>query len=119
MVRGLDLFRERFREFEGSFILIGGAACDEWFTASGLVFRATKDLDLVLVEECRRNVGRCAPKHIRQDQDAFGASHAFKRLFDHGGRHVDIIVPSQRNGRDVMDLTHNHFRRIQKLEHRE
>lgn len=51
MVRGLDLFRARFREFEGSFVLIGGAACDEWFTASGLVFRVTKDLDVVLIIE--------------------------------------------------------------------
>ncbi|MEO8350692.1 MAG: hypothetical protein ABI680_03115 [Chthoniobacteraceae bacterium] len=51
MVRGLDLFRDRFREFEGSFILIGGAACDEWFNAEGLEFRATKDLDLVLIIE--------------------------------------------------------------------
>jgi hypothetical protein len=51
MVRGLDLFRERFRNFEGAFILIGGAACDEWFSAQGLTFRATKDLDLVLIIE--------------------------------------------------------------------
>jgi hypothetical protein len=48
MVKGLDLFRERLREFEGSFTLIGGAACDEWFTAQGLPFRATRDLDIVL-----------------------------------------------------------------------
>ena len=51
MVKGLDLFRERFRDFEGSFTLIGGAACDEWFTAQGLPFRATKDLDIVLIIE--------------------------------------------------------------------
>jgi hypothetical protein len=51
MVRGLDLFRDRFREFEGSFILIGGAACDEWFVSLGLEFRATKDLDIVLIIE--------------------------------------------------------------------
>jgi hypothetical protein len=51
MVRGLDLFRDRFREFEGSFILIGGAACDEWLGSEGLVFRATKDLDIVLIIE--------------------------------------------------------------------
>lgn len=29
MVKGLDIFRERFRTFEGSFTLIGGAACEE------------------------------------------------------------------------------------------
>jgi hypothetical protein len=51
MVKGLNLFRERFREFEGSFTLIGGAACDEWFTTQGLSFRATKDLDIVLIIE--------------------------------------------------------------------
>jgi hypothetical protein len=51
MVKGIDIFRERFRPFEGSFTLIGGAACEEWFTALGLAFRATKDLDLVLMIE--------------------------------------------------------------------
>jgi hypothetical protein len=45
------MFRDRFRPFERSFILIGGAACDEWFTRQGLAFRATKDLDIVLLIE--------------------------------------------------------------------
>lgn len=49
MVRGLDIFRERFRPFQGMMTLIGGAACDEWFTTVGLTFRATKDLDLVIM----------------------------------------------------------------------
>jgi hypothetical protein len=49
MVRGLDLFRERFRPFHGLMTLIGGAACDEWFTTNGLTFRATNDLDLVIM----------------------------------------------------------------------
>jgi hypothetical protein len=51
MVRGLDLFRNRLGSFEGSFVLIGGAACDEWFTIQGLPFRTTKDLDIVLLIE--------------------------------------------------------------------
>lgn len=51
MVKGLDIFRERFRAFEGAFMLIGGAACAEWFTTQGLQFRATKDLDTVLMIE--------------------------------------------------------------------
>lgn len=49
MVIGLDLFRERFRPYLGSMTLIGGAACDEWFTTNGLTFRATNDLDLVIM----------------------------------------------------------------------
>ena len=51
MVKGLELFRERFRSYEGSFVLIGGAACHEWFAAEGLTFRPTKDLDIVLIVE--------------------------------------------------------------------
>lgn len=49
MVKGLNLFRERFRPFQGLMTLIGGAACDEWFTTNGLTFRATNDLDLVIM----------------------------------------------------------------------
>jgi len=49
MVKGLDVFRERFRPFQGFMTLIGGAACDEWFTTNGLTFRATNDLDLVIM----------------------------------------------------------------------
>lgn len=51
MVKGLDLFRERFREYEDAFVLIGGAACHEWFAQQGAEFRATKDLDIVLIVE--------------------------------------------------------------------
>ena len=31
MVKGLDTFREYFKEFEEQYILIGGAACDILF----------------------------------------------------------------------------------------
>lgn len=31
MVKGLNIFRDCISGFEGSFILIGGAACDLWF----------------------------------------------------------------------------------------
>ncbi|MFZ4683378.1 MAG: hypothetical protein ACOYMS_12805 [Terrimicrobiaceae bacterium] len=51
MVKGLDIFREHFRQFEGFFTLIGGAACVEWFDAEQMEFRATDDLDLVLMIE--------------------------------------------------------------------
>jgi len=51
MVKGLDLFRERFRAFEGAFVLIGGVACHEWFAKQGVEFRPTKDLDIVLIVE--------------------------------------------------------------------
>lgn len=50
-IRGLDVFQEHFRNFEGAFLLIGGAACDDWFDSQGLTFRVTDDLDMVLILE--------------------------------------------------------------------
>lgn len=52
MVRGLDLFREHFRDFADRYVLIGGTACDLIMNEAGLQFRATtKDLDIVLCVE--------------------------------------------------------------------
>ena len=51
MVNGIEIFRARFRQFTGDLTLIGGAACDEWFTSQGLEFRATRDLDIVVMVE--------------------------------------------------------------------
>lgn len=51
MVKGLEVFREHFRNFADHYVLIGGAACDIAMTSAGLAFRATKDLDIVLYLE--------------------------------------------------------------------
>lgn len=51
MVRGLDLFREHFKNFADRYVLIGGTACDLIMDDAGLQFRATKDLDIVLCIE--------------------------------------------------------------------
>jgi len=51
MVKGLDLFREHFKNFADRYVLIGGTACDLAMTEAGLTFRATKDLDIVLCVE--------------------------------------------------------------------
>lgn len=50
-VKGLDVFRAYFASHEDSFLFIGGAACDAWFVEQGLSFRATGDLDIVLIIE--------------------------------------------------------------------
>ena len=49
MVTGMEVFRLHFAGYEDAFVVIGGAACDEWFARMGGRFRATKDIDLVLV----------------------------------------------------------------------
>lgn len=51
MVNGLNRFREAFAAHHDQFTLIGGAAASEWFEQAGLSFRATKDLDIVLLIE--------------------------------------------------------------------
>ena len=51
MVKGLDKFKVYFANFSEQYVLIGGAACDISFDEIGADFRATKDLDVVLVVE--------------------------------------------------------------------
>ena len=51
MVKGLDLFRLHFWDYANRYVLIGGTACDIAMAGAGLEFRATKDLDIVLVVE--------------------------------------------------------------------
>ena len=54
MVEGLTIFRDRFRGLDDCYVLIGGTACDLWMGEQALDFRATKDLDMVLVVEALR-----------------------------------------------------------------
>lgn len=51
MVRGIESFREWFRGYEEQYAIIGGTACDLLMDSEGLDFRATKDIDLVLIIE--------------------------------------------------------------------
>lgn len=51
MVRGIDKFKEAFKNFNDLFIIIGGTACENIMSNAGLPFRATKDLDIVLIIE--------------------------------------------------------------------
>jgi hypothetical protein len=51
MVNGIEIFKEHFKNHTDKFILIGGTACDIAMSQMGLDFRATKDLDIVLILE--------------------------------------------------------------------
>ena len=51
MVRGIDGFRDWFAAYSNQFTIIGGTACDLLMSEDGLDFRATKDLDIVLIVE--------------------------------------------------------------------
>jgi hypothetical protein len=49
VVAGLEQFAKHFERFADHFVLIGGAACDLWMSERELRFRATEDLDIVVV----------------------------------------------------------------------
>ena len=51
MVKGIERFRDYFQDFTDEYVLIGGAACDISFKNNNADFRATKDLDIVLIVE--------------------------------------------------------------------
>jgi len=51
VVAGLERFRDHFRERTHQYALIGGSACDLLMEQVGLTFRATRDLDIVLIAE--------------------------------------------------------------------
>lgn len=51
MVTGLISFQEWFQGYEQQYTIIGGTACDLLMSDEGLDFRATKDIDLVLIIE--------------------------------------------------------------------
>ena len=51
MVSGFTKFKERFQGFENQYVIIGGTACDLIMENEELPFRATKDVDIVLIVE--------------------------------------------------------------------
>jgi len=51
MVVGIESFREKFSEYADCYTVIGGAACDIIMGELDFEFRATKDIDMILIME--------------------------------------------------------------------
>lgn len=51
MIKGLKSFKEWFQGYEENYAIIGGTACDLLMNEAGIEFRATKDIDMVLIVE--------------------------------------------------------------------
>lgn len=51
MVRGIDKFKEFFKNFENAYVIIGGTACEIHEENYAQTPRATKDIDIILVVE--------------------------------------------------------------------
>ena len=51
MIKGIEIFKDFFKEYKDQYVLIGGAACDIIMEETESGFRATKDVDIVLIVE--------------------------------------------------------------------
>jgi hypothetical protein len=54
MVAGIDSFRDKIRGFEDCYTVIGGAACDILMSEADIDFRLTKDIDMILILEDKK-----------------------------------------------------------------
>jgi len=66
MVVGFETFREAFKGYEDCYTIIGGTACDILMSEADLDFRATKDIDMILLIENRfEEFGQVFWKYIK------------------------------------------------------
>ena len=49
MVNGINSFRDKFKDYADCYTVIGGTACDILMTEADNNFRATKDIDMILI----------------------------------------------------------------------
>jgi hypothetical protein len=78
MIKGLDVFKEYFSDFNEQYVIIGGAACDIVFDDADSSFRATKDIDMVLIVEA------LTPEFGRRFWDFVGAGGYENRAKSNG-----------------------------------
>ncbi|MGN1026134.1 MAG: hypothetical protein ACI4P4_06990 [Faecousia sp.] len=66
-IQGLYKFRDFFQNYTDKYVLIGGTACSIVFDEVGEDFRATKDLDMVLIiENINEEFGRAFWEFIKE-----------------------------------------------------
>ena len=53
MVIGMDSFLEKFSDYSDCYTIIGGTACEILMSEADTDFRATKDIDMILIMEAR------------------------------------------------------------------
>lgn len=53
MVAGMESFIQKFRDYSDCYTIIGGAACDILMSEIDIPFRATKDIDMILIMEAQ------------------------------------------------------------------
>lgn len=77
--RGLDRFRDHFRDHQDSYILIGGTACAVQFERNGSSFRNTRDFDILVLTTDRQ-------LPFLQAMSSFITTGGYQRQIDAQGR---------------------------------
>lgn len=82
MVAGIDSFRDKFRGFEDCYTVIGGAACDILMSEADIDFRLTKDIDMILIlEDKKEEFAKAFWEYIKEGKYKCGWKNSDKMHF--------------------------------------
>ncbi len=104
MVEGIETFREKFAGYEDCYTVIGGAACDILMTEADLDFRLTKDVDMILIlEDKKEDFARTFWEYIKEGGYKCGwknsdVMHFYRFTEPNAGYPVMIELFSRRPG---------------------
>ena len=78
----INSFIEKFKDYADCYTVIGGTACDILMTEAGTDFRATKDIDMILIMEARyKEFAHIFWEFIREGGYRFGWKNSEKAHF--------------------------------------
>jgi hypothetical protein len=99
MVVGLDTLKKYFAGFEKHYTIIGGTACEIKLEGQGVPFRATKDIDMLLIIEALDN------DFLKQFWQFIKDGEYQERQFEQGERKFfRFIKPKQENFPIIVEL---------------
>jgi len=97
MVAGFEGFKAWFKGYEDQFVIIGGAACDILMSGEGAGFRATKDIDMVLmIEALTADFGRRFWEYVKvgsyQHRNKSSGEPQFYRFTNPGSPDYPLMI---------------------------
>ena len=82
MVEGLESFIRKFSEYNDCYTIIGGAACDILMNEADTEFRATHDVDMIIIMEARyREFAKVFWEYVLEGKYRFGWKNSDKVHF--------------------------------------
>ena len=82
MVEGIESFIRKFADYSDCYTIIGGAACDILMTEADIGFRATHDIDMIIILEARyREFAKVFWEYVLEADYRFGWKNSDKVHF--------------------------------------